>query len=103
MGAISRSRGVGYERELVNFLKEGGLKAQRVPLSGQTEYAKGDIEVTPGYDPEAAPLVGECKRKRSLPDWLTSALGENDFAAFREDHGETLIVIRAGLFRDLMQ
>lgn len=103
MGGISRSRGIGYERELVNFLKEGGLHAQRVPLSGATEYAKGDIEVTPGYDPDANPLTGECKRKRSLPDWLTKALGANDFAAFREDRGETLIVIRASLFRDLLQ
>ncbi len=103
MGGISRSRGIGYERELVNFLKEAGLHAQRVPLSGATDYAKGDVEVTPGYDADAAPLVGECKRKRSLPDWLTSALGENDFAAFREDRGETLIVIRADLFRDLLQ
>lgn len=100
MGAISRSRGVGYERELVNFLKEGGLKAQRVPLSGQTEYAKGDVEVETSWGDT---LTGECKRKRSLPDWLTGALGENDFAAFREDRGETLIVIRADLFRDMCQ
>jgi hypothetical protein len=97
-----RQKGSTFERELVNFLREGGLDAKRVPLSGATEFQKGDVVVTPGYAPDAAMLVGECKRRASLPA-LFSHLGEHDFLAMRADRGETLIVLRAGLFRDLLQ
>ena len=53
MGKMSRDKGVRFEREVVTELRDKhGLKAQRVPLSGATEYAKGDDEVTPGFDPK---------------------------------------------------
>ena len=100
-GAHSRNKGAGYERELVNALRKFGLKAQRVPLSGATEYAKGDVEVTPGFDP-ALIYRGECKRRASLPVLLKNIEG-NDFLALREDRGETLIVLRLPLFMELLQ
>jgi len=102
MGKISRDRGIGYERELVNALKGRGLAAQRVPLSGATDYAKGDIEVIAGFDGVTV-FVGEAKRRRQLPEYIVNALGENDFAAFRQDRGETLVVLRLNTFADLLQ
>ncbi len=102
MGKLSRNKGANYERELVNAFKDRGLFAQRVPLSGATDYAKGDVEVTAGYDGKTI-FLGECKRRRSLPDYMVNALGENDFAAFRQDRGETLIVLRLDTFVDLLQ
>lgn len=45
MGMLSRRKGARVERELVQKLKTSGYEAQRVPLSGATEYAKGDVEV----------------------------------------------------------
>jgi len=99
---MSRDKGAGYERELVNALKERGLKAQRVPLSGATEYAKNDVEVITGFD-ETIKLSGEAKRRKQLPKFFTEALDGADFAAFRQDRGETLIVIRLQTFADLLQ
>lgn len=101
-GRSQRQKGDRYERELVNSFKERGLFSQRVPLSGATDYAKGDIEVTPGFK-GATPLVGECKRRKALPEWIDAALGENDFLAMRDDGGKTLIVLRLPLFGDLLQ
>ena len=79
-----------------------GLHAQRVPLSGATEYAKGDVEVTAGFDGKTI-FRGECKRRAALPEWIDKALGENDFLAMREDRGKTLIVLRLETFGDLLQ
>jgi hypothetical protein len=47
--------------------------------------------------------VGECKRRKALPEWIDAALGENDFLAMRDDGGKTLIVMRLPLFGDLLQ
>lgn len=102
MGKMSRTKGAVYERELVNDFKARGLFAQRVPLSGATEYAKGDVEVTAGYDGTTI-YRGECKRRAALPEWIEKALGENDFLAMREDRGTTLIVLRLDTFGDLLQ
>lgn len=102
-GKGQRQRGDRFERELVNAFKERGLFSQRVPLSGATSYAKGDVEVTPGYSADAKPLVGECKRRANIPEWIVKALGENDFLAMREDRGTTLIVLRLDTFGDLLQ
>lgn len=101
-GAHSRNKGASYERELVNAFKERGLQAQRVPLSGATEYAKNDVEVTAGFDGKTL-YCGEAKRRKSLPKFFTDALDGADFAAFRQDRGETLIVLRFDTFVDLLQ
>lgn len=102
MGKMSRDKGAGYERELVNDFRDLGLKAQRVPLSGATEYAKCDVEVTAGFDGKTV-FVGECKRRAGLPQFFTQALEGADFAAFRQDRGETLIVLRLKTFGELLQ
>ena len=102
MGKMSRTKGAVYERELVNQFRDAGLKAQRVPLSGATEYAKGDVEVTAGFDGKTV-YVGEAKRRKALPEWVEAALGENDFMVMREDSGTSLVVIRMPFFVDLLQ
>lgn len=101
-GLYSRNKGASYERELVNYLKERGLKAVRVPLSGATEHTKNDVEVIANFDGKTK-YSGECKRKKQLPKFFTDALDGADFAAFRQDRGETLIVLRLETFGDLLQ
>lgn len=101
-GRSQRVKGDRFERELVNAFKDRALDSQRVPLSGATSYAKGDVEVTAGFDGKTK-YVGECKRRKSLPEWIDAALGENDFMAMREDGGKTLVVIRLDTFIDLLQ
>lgn len=102
IGKLSRRKGAGYELELVGQAKAYGLTAQRVPLSGATNYAKGDVEITAGFDGKTI-FVGECKRRANLPEWIENALGQNDFMAMREDRGSTLVVMRLPTFLGLLQ
>ena len=102
MGKPSRDKGARYERELVQDFAAFGLRSRRVPLSGATEYAKNDVEVVAGFDGKTV-LSGEAKRRKSLPKFFTEALDGADFAAFRQDHGETLIVLRLKTFAELLQ
>jgi hypothetical protein len=98
-GLSPKRKGYEYERATVNFMREGGLECRRVPLSGAGDE-KGDVCVTSGFGDV---YRGELKRRKSLPEWITKALGTHDFMAMRGDRGESLVVIRASLFRDLLQ
>lgn len=98
-GKHSKRKGYGFERETVNLLRDYGLEAQRVPLSG-AGLEKGDLTVRAGFGPV---YRGECKRRAALPVWIENALGENDFMAMRADKGETLIVVRLPFFAELLQ
>lgn len=102
MGKHSRDKGARFEREVVNQLKEYGLDAKRVPLSGATDFAKNDIHVTSGFDPRIT-LSGELKRRKALPAWIEEALEGADFMVMREDGGKSLVVIRLPLFAELLQ
>lgn len=102
MGKASRDKGARYERELVQDFAAFGLRSRRVPLSGATEYAKNDVEVIAGFDGKTV-FSGEAKRRKALPQFFTEALDGADFAAFRQDHGETLIVLRLKTFAALLQ
>lgn len=101
MGKMSRDKGASYERELVNQAKEMGLVAQRVPLSGATSYAKGDVEITPGFD--SKPLVFEAKRRKELPGWMLEALGDNAGLILRADRHESVAVIPYKMLLELLQ
>lgn len=101
-GRNNKRRGANFERELVQGFAEYGVKARKVPLSGGTSFQKNDVLVTANFAPNPV-YEGEAKRKTSLPNWLTGALDGADFAAFRQDHGETLIVLRLKTFAELLQ
>lgn len=101
MGKMSRTKGAVYEREIVNQAKEFGLAAQRVPLSGATSYAKGDVEITPGFD--QTPWVFECKRRKELPGWMLEALGENAGLILRADGEKSVAVIPLKTLFELLQ
>ena len=57
-GKASRDKGAAYEREIVNWHRERGVDAERVPLSGAMKgnYAS-DIKLGPSLG-----LIAECKR-----------------------------------------
>lgn len=102
MGKMSRTKGAVFEREVVNLAKDTyGLKAQRVPLSGATTYAKGDIELTPSFADK--PWVFELKRRKELPAWMLEALGENAGLILRADRHEAVAVIPLKTLLELMQ
>ena len=101
MGKFSRDKGALFEREVVTLARTYDLKAQRVPLSGATEYARGDVEITPAWDD--APLVFELKRRRELPGWLLEALGDNHGLILRADRHEAVAIVPLRTLLGMMQ
>ena len=95
MGKSQRNKGYRGEYNLVRKLREAGLEAERVPLSGATDFKKGDIVVEG--------LTGEVKLRKNgfkmLYDWLEG----NDFLAVKADRKEYLVVISLELFIKLLK
>jgi|10_taG_2_1085330.scaffolds.fasta_scaffold01380_2 hypothetical protein len=100
MGKMQRDKGKRVELECVNLFKSWGLHSIRVPLSGATEYAKGDIDLyLTGRD---APLVGEVKARKSGFKQVTDALGENDFLVVRLDKREPIFILPVSTMKELL-
>lgn len=93
MGASQRAKGNRVEREFVTAIKELGLRAERVPLSGASHFrgCGHDVDVYAAGD--HAPLCGEIKARKKIPAWIADWLGDNDFLAIKEDRAEALIVL----------
>lgn len=113
MGKSQRDKGLNAERAVVHLLN--GLQrcpccdadivpvAQRVPLSGATDYAKGDVEADwgrpyPPMDQRKRPQVYEVK-VRARMKFIYDALGDNDGLVLREQSNENkgrdwLLVVR---------
>lgn len=91
MGKKSRDKGGRYEAELVTDLRETGIKAERVPLSGAAHGSfAGDINL---------PLMGritrfEAKIRADGFKELYRWLAEHKGLFLRADRKETLVVMR---------
>lgn len=85
-----REKGKRGERELVRILREEGIEARRVPLSGSVEGYEGDVVLQLGD----RQLVGEVKLRKdgfkSLYRWLKG----KDLLFIRSDRHEWLVVMR---------
>lgn len=98
MGKSQRDKGYRTENALVNAFKSYSINAKRVPLSGGTEFCKGDLIV---------PLKGQDFRLESkarangfkqIYDWLEG----NDMLAIKADRKETLVVIPLKQFCEIV-
>ncbi|HON72403.1 MAG TPA: hypothetical protein PK512_03660 [bacterium] len=87
MGKKSRDKGYRLEHELVEKLKELGLEAERVPLSGAGGGSfSGDLIV----EGKIAEVKGRKDGFKSLYKWLE----ERDILFIRADRKEWLVVVR---------
>jgi Holliday junction resolvase len=95
MGKPSRDKGRRYELEVVQWHKDLGLRAERVPLSGAARYQgnAGDVDIYLNGD--HAPLVAECKIRAKLPKCWRDWLGENCAVFMRDNGGETMVILPA--------
>ena len=96
-GKHSRNKGAAYEREIVNCLKDNGIKAERIPLSGAMKgNYSGDIKLGPvlGY-------IGECKRTKKKLTHIYKALEQDnaDFLFARDDLNAWLNCLMTGMKR----
>jgi len=100
MGKGQRIKGSGYEREIVNWLREIGATAERVPLSGA---AKGSYAADIRFGPTLA-YSGECKRFKTGLAKLYHALEQDDadvvFA--RGDRKDTIVCMPLETFEDFL-
>lgn len=86
LGLKSKRKGYRLENELVNKLREMGLKAERVPLSGQCGSFVGDLIV----NNLKAEVKGRSNGFKSLYKWLE----DRDILFIRSDRKEWLVVLR---------
>ena len=89
VGRMSRTKGGRVERELVNKLKDAGIAAERVPLSGAAGGTfSGDVLIQ-------GALIAEVKARKdgegfkTLEGWL----GENDMLLLKRNNAEHLAVM----------
>jgi hypothetical protein len=95
-GRASRDKGNRCERELVERHEAIGVHSERVPLSGASRYRDNgaDVDIY-AFGRDAAPLVAECKARKSgggfvqLERWL----GDYDLLVLRRNHTDPLVVL----------
>ncbi|WP_010094503.1 hypothetical protein [Ornithinibacillus scapharcae] len=92
MGKMQRDKGARVEREIVKM-----LNGKRVPLSGATSYAKGDVE--------AYGMTFEVKARKDgfkqIYGWLE---GEDvDALVIKADRKEPLVVLPISTFKKQME
>lgn len=97
MGMKSRRKGAGFEREVVEFHRQAGLPAERIPLSGAVKGSfAGDVRL--------GPWLSECKRRadgfKELYAWL--AHDNADLLCLRADRQPLLVVLTQTTWLDLL-
>lgn len=101
-GKSSRDKGGRVERELVNKLKDAGLQALRVPLSGAAEGFKGDINIHMSLEET---LVAEVKARKDgtgfkqLEDWK----GDHDYLFLKRNNRDPMVAMDWDHFVSLLQ
>ena len=95
MGKSQRNKGYRGEHNLVNYLKKHGVEAIRVPLSGASTFAKGDIVIQNKYR-------GEVKLRKDGFKMIYKWLADNDMLFIKADRKQYLAVIPLDLLIELL-
>jgi len=86
-GKSSRTKGFGYEREVVKAFREKGLHAERMwGSNGRTRGLMEEVDVLSGD------FAYQCKRIKAMAQYMKPVPGITG-QILREDRGESLIVI----------
>lgn len=96
MSASQRNKGARTERGIVTALRDAGIPAERVPLSGAARYQGNGADLdwyARGKD--AAPLVCEVKARANGEGFavLERWLGDHDALILKRDRQEPLVVL----------
>ena len=96
MGKSQRDKGYRGERNLVNYFKEHGIEAIRVPLSGASNFAKGDVVIKGKYR-------AEVKLRKDGFKMIYKWLGDNDMLFIKANNKQYLAVIPLDLLITLLK
>lgn len=100
-GRAARDKGANYEREIVNWHRERGVEAERIPLSGAVKgNYKGDLKIGPQQA-----LLAECKRRARAYQDLYDALDQDgsDMLFVRKDRERTLVVLPLETYEGILE
>ena len=97
-GRSPKTKGAGFEREVVASLQALGLAAEKVPLSGAVK-GKFDHDIS-------CPVRGtdrrlECKRRARAFRTIDAMLGGNFALIVRDDRSRALVVMTLEQFAEL--
>lgn len=95
-GKKSRRKGKGGEYEIVHLLQEHGINAKRVPLSGATDFQKGDVIIN-------NTITAEVKRRRNGFKQLYSWLEDRNLVFMRADRKDWIVAMDIEFFLQLMR
>lgn len=108
---MSRSKGSRVEREFVNKLRDSGIYAERVPLSGAAGgQFSGDLVIPVKNDtltalsPDMTELRAEVKARKDGAGFaqLEKWKGDNDLLFLKRDRKEPMVVMDWDLFLGLL-
>jgi|TARA_R110000751_G_scaffold130631_1_gene232593 Holliday junction resolvase len=111
MGRMSRSKGSRVEREFVNKLRDSGVYAERVPLSGAAGgQFSGDLVIPvksgtlEALNPDIKELRAEVKARKDGAGFtqLEKWKGDNDLLFLKRDRQEPMVVMDWDLFLGLL-
>ena len=101
MGKASRDKGARFELAIKHTAEDHGLDAVRVPLSGATDFAKGDVVVT---SPGGVKWTIEAKKRangfRTIYAWIEK--NDADLLVIAADRKPALAVLPLEDFFDLL-
>lgn len=100
MGKPSRDKGARFEREIVSIAQAHDLKAIRVPLSGATDFAKGDVVVSNDLDRWTIEAKKRANGFKTIYQWLEK--GDCDLLVIGADRKPALAVMPLGDYFDLL-
>jgi len=99
VGKAQVRKGYRGEYNLVRKLKEAGCDVKRIPLSGRTDFAKGDIQIIH----PVAEGIGEVKVRKMGFRELYKWLGKMDYLFLKADHRPYLVVMKLDRFLQLLK
>ena len=99
----SKRKGNCFERELVRDFEAAGLRAERAWGSNGESLAASDGPCTASVDVLVeGRLKLQAKRRKALPAYLRPPKGAHA-TVFREDRGESLVLVPLALFTVLVR
>jgi hypothetical protein len=104
MASKAKTKGDNEERVVVNLMREHGFACQRTLEAGARSDGSNTWDIDLYYKGvDNAPLIGECKCRESIGDWIWEYLGDNDFLTLRKNRRKRLYVLPEEVFLRLIR